>query len=163
MNSEERGPCRDIGIRIITNRNSKSLFNVLFDFPSTCKATGRQIFPFLDIFMLHPKFRINGRIVPLRRNDFLVPPLFALSMEIRVSLQGPNLPEFRRLLRGAEILLEAGADPNLRFPDLLAPVQLLKRSKRSDEEQFLAERPASASFHNELGKYWDEAIAALER
>ena len=67
------------------------------------------------------------------------------------------MQKFRVWLRGAEILLDAGADANL------GDRQYLTMMKHFAEQQLAAELEAKESFHNERGKYWDEAIALFER
>ena len=165
LNSEEGGPCGNIRIKTNATANSRPLFTALFKFPSLCKETGRQMFPFLDIFMQHPDFDINGLIVPM--GNFFITPLQAMSFDIMISLRKRkfDLSWFRRLLRGAEILLEAGADPHLvPLPGFRATIQRMTANKRIAEEEFLAQpQNESLSFHDERGKYWDEAIALFRR
>ena len=72
------------------------------------------------------------------------------------------------MLRGAEILLDSGADPNIGFPGFGASLQVLKRNKSAAEELLFCPTPRSryqdaVSFQDERWKYWDEAIALLER
>lgn len=56
-------PSQNITCKIALAENSVALFVSLFQFPSRCEETGRQMFPFLNIFMEHPDFDINGKFV----------------------------------------------------------------------------------------------------
>ena len=150
-------PLQKIRCRLHPKETSKPLFNALFKFPSICEETGHQSFPFFDIFMLHPNFDINGRIAPIE--DKFITPLQAICIEIVESLRKLDLPEFRAMLRGAEILLSLGADPNLGVPGFGTPIQFLRRNKMVAQ----AQHQDVASFHDEQGKHWDEAMALLER
>ena len=151
-------PSQNITCKIALAENSVALFVSLFQFPSRCEETGRHFFPFLNIFMEHPDFDINGKFVSWG-SFFITPlrPLQAISYGIVESLREFDLQKFRVWLRGAEILLDAGADANL------GDRQYLAMMKHFAEQQLAAELEAKESFHNERGKYWDEAITLFER
>lgn len=138
--------------------NSKSLFSALLQLPSNGGDTRSALtFPCLNIFMQHRDFDINGKINP-KKGLFVTPPQ-ALSREIIGNLialerQDSRQKRFRMYLRGAEILIEAGADPNLSFPDAPSQIQLSRQFRRYAEGQFLAQpQNTASSFYEERGKY----------
>ena len=142
---------------------SHSLFLNLLDRDSS--ETGRFEHPFLTMFMQHPEFDINGQITPfaLPQSETLVTPLFCATLLCCHVLSTDQLNEemFRRTLQALDVLLSADADPNLSFPDCSSPRAYLVRAKEAAQ---MGNIPGiSAEDYETRERYWDEAVALLEK
>ena len=143
-------------------REGGSLFNSLL---LLLNQEGRFESSFLKLFMKHPEFRINGQIVPSLLGDTypLVSPLYSATVTCVRALTDDLYDEegFQAVHEGTQILLSAGADPNLIFPDRESPISFFRSIKT------LARAGNFPSFSVEgykaSEKYWDDALALLEK
>jgi len=117
---------------------------------------------FLRMFMQHPDFHINRQIIPCPSTPSrLVTPLYSVTVQCARVLEDYlfDEQEFQAVHQATQILLSAGADPNLSFPDSLSPISYLRRRK-SDAQ---SENYIGLGDFDATERYWDESIALLEK
>ena len=138
---------------------------------SLTKESGRFESSFLKIFMKHPQFHINGRIIPRRTyrssgGHVILTPLYAATETCLTEVRSTcDETRFRAISQALEILLSSGADPNLSFPGYRSPIEYLRRMK--SRVRAAAQRGDYPGFSVEDYKaserYWDEAEELLEK
>ena len=133
---------------------------------STSRESGRLYHPFLKMFMQHSEFQINERIIPgtSGESSFITPLHAATMLCLRLLTErGDNFDEmtFQATHQGTQVLLLAGADPNLGFPDSSAPIVQLKRVKSAAKRGHYP--GVSVEDYKARERHWDEAVALLEK
>ena len=119
---------------------------------------------FLKLFMKHPEFHINGLTFHFSDSAESFTPLYcAAILCVRVLIPRQFYEKmFQTVLQGTQILLSAGANPNLRFlPHCASPIDFLRSQKATAQTGEL--HGSRLEDFEAREKYWDEAIALLEK
>ena len=130
---------------------SAPLFLKLLRLGRVSIESGRFEHPFLTMFMQHPKFDINGQIIPMDQSQglvFVTPLVCAAILFVRIFVVQFDQKKFQSTYQGTQILLSAGANPHLSFQDCMSPIEYLRHAKEA------------AQMGNE--RYWEEAVTLLE-
>ena len=124
---------------------------------------------FVRMFMEHPEFHINRQIIPwdVGSVQSFVTPLFCatdlLVAHLTDQLNERRLQRMVRVSKEIRVLLSAGADPNLSFPECKSPIAQLRYAKSMAEKGlYMHNLDFSIEDYKASERYWDEAVALLE-
>ena len=154
----------DFNLRCKANEVDRggSVFLKLLSLDHISSESGTFEHPFLRMFMQHPEFDVNWRVIPMNESlGFATPLLSAAVFFVRLLIVRFDEKKFQSTYHGAQILLSAGADPNLSFPGCVSPIEFLRHTEA--EAQMGNLRDTSLKFFEANERHWGEAVALLEK